>query len=121
MPRLRWFVPPVVGAAVHVPDRCGDELRRVEVVERGKADRNVVAADLGEMSPPKRRDPALLAERSRSELAGGEAVTGFPLAREQAKCVRLDVGAPPAHLPAVSAVAFARARREIDVRLEANF
>ena len=45
MPRFRRRLPPVVVAAVHVAERCGDEVFDGQVVERVEVDRDVVAAD----------------------------------------------------------------------------
>ena len=44
--RLRGLVEPVVVTTVHVTDRRGDELRRLQIVEARHVDRNVVATDL---------------------------------------------------------------------------
>src|SRR5262245_24371673 len=121
MPRLGRLVPPVVGPAVHVPDRRGDELRRIKVVEAGKIDRDELAADLLDVSPAERDDAALLAERPGYHLARRESVAKLLLAREQAKRLGLDADAPPTQLPTVGAVALAGAGGEVDVRFEPNF
>ena len=49
--RFSGRMPPVVGAAIHVRDRRGDQFGRVEIVEAREIDRNELAADLRDVAP----------------------------------------------------------------------
>src|SRR5258708_34279383 len=121
MPRLRRRVPPIVLAAIHVFDRRLGELRRIEIVETGEVHRIIGAADLLDIAVTERRDAAGLAEPVMAALAAELIVGQLALAREQAKRLRLDDGAPVAPLGTDRAVALARAGAEVEVGLVADF
>src|SRR5882672_8102654 len=121
MPRLGRRIPPVVVTAIHVFDRRLGELRRVEIVETGEVHRIIGAADLLDVAVTERRDAAGLAEPVMAAL-GAELIVGQrAFAREQAKRLRLDDGAPVAPLGADRAVALARAGAQVEVGLVADF
>src|SRR5258707_13468013 len=103
-------IPPVVVTAIHVFSRRLGELRRIEIVETGEVHRIISAADLLDVAVTERRDAAGLAEPVMAAL-GAELIVGqLAFAREQAKRLRLNDGAPVAPLGAARAVAPVRAR-----------
>jgi hypothetical protein len=88
------------------------------VVERGDLDRDVVAADLLDVAALERAHAAAAAEQVVSLARPELVIAHHVLAAEEPEVFRLDQRVPVAGLGADRAVALARARLEIDVRLE---
>src|SRR5687767_14451066 len=115
------YVKPVVVAPVHVEHGSCYELCRRQIVDCRERDGYVVAADLLDVAV--RVDPhaTVAAEHVVVGTALAEAVlAGVFLTGEQTKRVGLGPHRPRAHLPAVTAVAFARAFGEIEIGFESN-
>src|SRR5207244_6623698 len=106
--------------AVGITDWQRGQFHIRHVVQAGDVDRDEVAADLRDMTAAERPQSALPAEQVMA-LHGTELVVRQGVGpREQTKRAGLDERTPRAPLPTDRAVAFAGARGEIDVRLEAD-
>jgi hypothetical protein len=97
------------------------KFRRIEIVETGEVHRIIGAADLLDVTVTEGRDAARPAEPVMA-AHGAELIVGqFVFAREQAKRLQLDDGAPIASLGTDRAVALARAGAQVEVGLVADF
>src|SRR2546427_4425505 len=118
--RLRRRVPPGIVSPVEVLERRVDHLGRLDVVERGHVDGDVLAADLLDVAFAEGPHAAMLAEQMVRALRAELVVREIALAREQAEVFGLDDHAPIAHLRAIAAIAAAGAGAEIDIGFVAD-
>jgi len=111
---------PVVMPAIGISNWRSEQLRQVEIIQRGHLDRDVISAYFLNMAATERAYAAVLAEQVMATSGTELVVAQFTLAGQQSERTGFDDDTPVAGFGADRAVAFAGAKAQVDISFKSN-